>query len=98
VCDTPLEEHERLSKFNSVVTQKIVNSRRPVATVVTSPMLFYLAFRGRCDEGRIVDVENPLQNEGNFGQLLRFRVEAVDTSLKFQIPMPLTSVRPRRTN
>jgi hypothetical protein len=60
-----------------------------------------IAFRGRRDDGRIVeDEENPLQNEGNFRQLLRFRVEAgeqfLESIFRIRVPMPLTSVRPRK--
>jgi hypothetical protein len=65
-----------------------------------------LAFRGRCDDGRIVeDEENPLQNEENFRQLLRFSLEVGDTVLGEHLQnlgsnavQCNTSVRPRRTN
>jgi Domain of unknown function (DUF4371) len=43
-----------------------------------------IAFRGRRDDGRIHldDGQRPMQNEGNFRELFRFRVEAGETILK----------------
>jgi hypothetical protein len=51
-----------------------------------------LAFRGRCDDGRIVeDEENLLQNEENFRQLLRFSLEAGDTVLGEHLQNPVSN-------
>lgn len=74
---------------NRIDAQKnaaIIENRERIKPIIESVIFLgrqNIPFRGHRDDGRILDVgDNPSKNDGNFRQLLRFRVNSGDEILR----------------